>query len=268
MKFTCFVLGVRFVVQLLSLSPVLSPTLRSLLYNIELVFMFSVPKVSFFFWNNSSSRYMVAEENMEFGATVLVPFLVGAVTVLLVVLWWVLRARSMSPTSFGVFSERSRRCREPMGFGGHAEGFREWLFAVEEAIRTLKPEDPVGYAASFLEGNARVNSLFCLAHGCTNSRFIICPCARSEKRPGSEVSFRVLGNICFFALMGRKYDAEVEFTCCHSQKSAKVGFSRGFLSDQIGPDRVVDTSRGQPARCRWEDETMAISCKTMHLVVA
>ena len=93
------------------------------------------------------------------------------------------------------------------------------------------------------------------------------PCARSEKRPGSEVSFRVLGNICFFALMGRKYDAEVEFTCCHSQKSAKVGFSKGFLSDLIGPDRVVDTSRGQPARCRWEDETMAISCKTMHLVV-
>ena len=92
---------------------------------------------------------------MEFWATVLVPFLVGAVTVLLVVLWWVLRARSLSPTSFGVVSERSRRCREPMGFGGHAEGFREWLFAVEEAIRTLKPEDPVGYAASFLEGNAR-----------------------------------------------------------------------------------------------------------------
>ena len=93
------------------------------------------------------------------------------------------------------------------------------------------------------------------------------PCARSEKRPGSEVSFRVPGNICFFALMGRKYDAEVEFTCCHSQKSAKVGFSKGFLSDLIGPDRVVDTSRGQPARRRWEDETMAISCKTMHLVV-
>ena len=42
-----------------------------------------------------------------------------------------------------------------MGFGGHAEGFREWLFAVEEAIRTLQPEDPVGYPASFLEGNAR-----------------------------------------------------------------------------------------------------------------
>ena len=93
------------------------------------------------------------------------------------------------------------------------------------------------------------------------------PCARSEKRPRNEVSFRVPGNICFFALMGRKHDAEVESTCCHSQKSAKVGFSKGFLADLIGPDRVADTSRGQPARRRWEDETMAISCKTMHLVV-
>ena len=55
MKFTCFVLGVRFVVQLLSLSPVLSPTLRSLLYNIEVVFMFSV--LFLVFWNNDSFRY-------------------------------------------------------------------------------------------------------------------------------------------------------------------------------------------------------------------
>ena len=50
MKFTCFVLGVRFVVQLLSLSPVLSSTLRSLLCNIEVVFMFSVLFLGF--WNN------------------------------------------------------------------------------------------------------------------------------------------------------------------------------------------------------------------------
>ena len=54
--------------------------------------------------------------------------------------------------------------------------------------------------------------------------------------------------------MGRKHDAEVEFTCCHSQKSAKVGFSKGILSNLIGPDRVVDISRGQPARCRWQDD--------------
>ena len=96
--------------------------------------------------------------------------------------------------------------------------------------------------------------------------FPLCPCARSEKRPRNEVSFRVPGNICFFALMERKHDAELEFTCCHSQKSVKVGFSKGFLSDLIGPDRVVDTFRGQSARRRWENETMAISCKTMHLV--
>ena len=51
------------------------------------------------------------------------------------------------------------------------------------------------------------------------------------------------------------------------KKSAKVGFSKGFLSDLIGPDRVVDTFCGQPARRRWEDETMAISYTTMHLVV-
>ena len=46
-----------------------------------------------------------------------------------------------------------------------------------------------------------------------------------------------------------------------------VGFSKGFLSDLIGTDRVVDISRGQPARRRWQDETMVISCKTMHVVV-
>ena len=57
---------------------------------------------------------------MEFWATVLVPFLFH-----------------QSPTSFGVLSERSRRCRESMGFEGHAESFHEWLFAVEEAIRIL-----------------------------------------------------------------------------------------------------------------------------------
>ena len=99
------------------------------------------------------------------------------------------------------------------------------------------------------------------------SMLVNSPCARSEKRPRNEVSFRVPGNICFFALMGRKHDAEVEFTCCHSQKSAKVGFSKGFLSDLIGPDRVVDICRGQPARRRWQDDTMVISCKTMHVVV-
>ena len=41
----------------------------------------------------------------------------------------------------------------------------------------------------------------------------------------------------------------------------------GFLSDLIGHDRVVDICRGQPARRRWQDDTMVISCKTMHVVV-
>ena len=45
-------LGVRFIVQLLSLSPVL----WSLLYNIELVFIFSV--LFLVFWINYSSRYI------------------------------------------------------------------------------------------------------------------------------------------------------------------------------------------------------------------
>ena len=90
------------------------------------------------------------------------------------------------------------------------------------------------------------------------------PCARSEKRPRNEVSFHIPGNICFFALMGRKHDAEVEFTCCHSQKSAKVGFSKGFLSDLIGPDHVVDTFLGRPAWRRCQDETMVILCETVY----
>ena len=64
--------------------------------------------------------------------------------------------------------------------------------------------------------------------------------------------------------MARKHDAEVEFTCCHSQKSANVGFSKGFLSDLIGPDHVVDTILGQPAWRRCRDETMVISRETVY----
>ena len=48
-----------------------------------------------------------------------------------------------------------KRCKEPTGFGGRSEDFSEWLYSVQEALRTLQPDDPVGYAASFLEGNAR-----------------------------------------------------------------------------------------------------------------
>ena len=50
-------------------------------------------------------------------------------------------------------------------------------------------------------------------------------------------------------------------------KKCESWLFEGFSVRLIGPDRVVDTFRGQPATRRWEDETMAISCKTMHLVV-
>ena len=51
------------------------------------------------------------------------------------------------------------------------------------------------------------------------------------------------------------------------KKVRKLAFRRVFCRDLIGPDRVADISRGQPARRRWQDDTMVISCKTMHVVV-
>ena len=48
------------------------------------------------------------------------------------------------------------RCKEPSMFGGDSSLFREWLFTMDEAIRTLSPPVPVSYAASFLKGNARM----------------------------------------------------------------------------------------------------------------
>lgn len=47
------------------------------------------------------------------------------------------------------------RGREPAPFNGSPGEFNEWLFSMEEALRSLKPLDPVGYVASFLTGNAR-----------------------------------------------------------------------------------------------------------------
>ena len=49
-------------------------------------------------------------------------------------------------------------------------------------------------------------------------------------------------------------------------KKGESWLFEGFSVRPSRADRVVDTSGGQPARRRWEDETMAISCKTMHLV--
>ena len=53
-----------------------------------------------------------------------------------------------------------------------------------------------------------------------------------DPKRGLEMKFRSESTatfVCFFfALMGRKHDAEVEFTCCHSQKVRKLAFRRVF----------------------------------------
>lgn len=50
---------------------------------------------------------------------------------------------------------RGRRFgREPRDFDGCQAEFHEWLFTADEAVRTRKPEDPVAYVSSFLQGNA------------------------------------------------------------------------------------------------------------------
>ena len=128
-----------------------------------------------------------------------------------------------------------------------------------EKFVSFPPKDEVGKLRGTQQPAAHsAKRLFECKQPCSDN-----PCARSEMRPRNEVSFRLPGNICFFALMGRKRDAEVEFTCCHSQKCAKVGFLKGFLFDLIGPDRVVDMCCGQPARRCRQDETMVISGETM-----
>lgn len=45
--------------------------------------------------------------------------------------------------------------KDPPLFAGAPLDFKEWLFSVEEALRSRQPHDPVAYAASFMEGNAR-----------------------------------------------------------------------------------------------------------------
>ena len=57
------------------------------------------------------------------------------------------------PPREGVSRER---CREKIDLRWKiATYFSECPFTMEEALRTFKPSDPVGYAASFLDGNAR-----------------------------------------------------------------------------------------------------------------
>ena len=38
---------------------------------------------------------------------------------------------------------------------GKTEDFKEWMFTLQEAIAILQPQDPVGYAASFMEESAQ-----------------------------------------------------------------------------------------------------------------
>ena len=100
---------------------------------------------------------MVAEDgsNMDSGFMMLAMFFLGGTLVLAVVLAFVVKnSRGGTIVSVSGRSER-KRCKEPTGFGGRSEEFSQWLFSVQEALRTLQPDDPVGYAASFLEGNAR-----------------------------------------------------------------------------------------------------------------
>ena len=48
----------------------------------------------------------------------------------------------------------SRR-REPIQFTGQSLCLREWVFVIEEALRMNRPSDDVGFAASYLGGDAR-----------------------------------------------------------------------------------------------------------------
>ena len=52
-------------------------------------------------------------------------------------------------------NDAKARCKEPSIFTGKSGDFKEWLFIVEEAIGIFQQMDPVGYAASILEGSAR-----------------------------------------------------------------------------------------------------------------
>ena len=82
-------------------------------------------------------------------------FLVGSFITLVAVLACVLKTlrREVSVSLLG--NMEGKRFKEPSSFGGRTEDFGEWLFSVQEALRTLQPADPVGYVASFLEENVR-----------------------------------------------------------------------------------------------------------------
>ena len=99
---------------------------------------------------------MVAEEKsiMDW-STMFLTFLVGSSFTLVAVLALVLKTSRREVSGSLLGNTERKRCKEPSSFGGRTEDFAEWLFSVQEALRTLQPADPVGYVASFLEGNAR-----------------------------------------------------------------------------------------------------------------
>ena len=77
--------------------------------------------------------------------------------ILAICLGRLLLAQLVTPWVFSVSPTKptgKARCREPAPFSGKLVDFAEWLFTMDEAIRVLRPTDPVGYAAS-LEGRAR-----------------------------------------------------------------------------------------------------------------
>ena len=60
------------------------------------------------------------------------------------------KGSSKSPSN-----DAKARRNEPAIFTRKSEYFKEWLFTVVKARGIFQPMDPVGYAASFLEGSAR-----------------------------------------------------------------------------------------------------------------
>ena len=95
-------------------------------------------------------------------------FLSGVVLALI----WVLSRRAAL-----LCKGATARHKEPGVFTGREEQFCEWLFTMDEAIRSYRPDDPVAFAASYLDGNAR--------------RWFIVLCSKHQ-RPASWDSFRRL----------------------------------------------------------------------------
>ena len=75
------------------------------------------------------------------------------------------------------------------------------------------------------------------------SIFPLSPCARSEKRPGSEVSFRVPGNICFFCSNGEKIWCWSRIHLLSFSKKCESWLFEGF---SVRPNRTWSRRRYVP----------------------